>query len=321
MADRVLVTGASGFVGSELVSVLARRDPAGVIAASRHAAAQPANVAQVRVGDMGRDADWQHALAAVTHVVHCAARVHVMQETAKDAVQQYRRVNTRGTLDLARQAAAAGVRRFVFLSSIKVSGDATDGRTPFREEDAPNPCDAYGTSKLEAEEGLKQLARESGMDVVVIRPVLVYGPGVRGNFHSMMTWISRGVPLPFGLVRNRRSILGLANLVDLILTCLDHPGAANETFLASDGVDLSTADLLRRTGVAVGRPARLVPVPPPFLRVGAQLVGAGARIRRLLGSLQVDIHKAQRLLGWAPPVSIDDELARTAEHFLEPARP
>jgi len=318
--DVALVTGASGFVGSAVVSALTRRDPSGTVAATRRPCPVPSGVRLALVEDIGPETDWRPALNDVTHLVHCAARVHVMRE-GSHALADYRRVNTEGTLCLARQAAASGVRRLVFLSTVKVHGESTDPGKPFREADRPDPHGPYARSKLEAEEGLGALARETDLEVVVIRPVLVYGPGVKGNFRSMMRWLSRGVPLPFGLVRNRRSFVGRGNLVDLILTCLDHPAAANETFLVSDGRELSTADLLRKTGAALGRPARLIPVPPSVLNVGAFLVGAGPRMQRLTGSLQVDIEKASRLLDWTPPISLEDELARTAAHFLAHSLP
>jgi nucleoside-diphosphate-sugar epimerase len=227
---------------------------------------------------------------------------------------EYRRVNVDGTLALARAAAQAGVRRFVFVSSIKVNGERTPPGRAFRADDAPAPADAYGVSKWEAEQGLFALSRETGMEVVVIRPPLVYGPGAKGNFAALVRWVARGVPLPLGAVRhNRRSLVGLDNLVDLIVTCLDHPGAANEVFLAADGEDLSTADLLRRVGRAMGHPARLLPVPVWVLQAAAASLGKRAVAERLLGSLQVDGSKAGELLGWEPPCMVDEGLRRAVK--------
>jgi UDP-glucose 4-epimerase len=244
--------------------------------------------------------------------MHCAARVHVMAESVADPLAEFRRVNVQGTLNLARQAAAAGVRRFVFVSSIKVNGEATQLGRPFMADDAPAPLDAYGVSKMEAEQGLLETARQTGMEVVIIRPPLVYGPGVKANFAAMMRWLRCGVPLPLGAIHNQRSLVALDNLVDLIVTCLTHPAAANQTFLVSDGEDVSTTELLRRMGQALGRPARLIPVPVSWLKLAATLVGKPDVAQRLCGSLQVDIEKTRRLLVWTPPISLDEGLRRAA---------
>jgi len=240
-----------------------------------------------------------------------------MHEQAADPYVEFRRVNVEGTLQLARQAAVAGVRRFVFISSIKVNGEDTTQGIPFSPDGAREPKDAYGTSKCEAEQGLQALAAETDMEVVIIRPVLVYGPGVKANFLSMMRWLSRGIPLPFGAIHNKRSLVALDNLVDLIVTCIDHPAAANQVFLVSDGEDLSTTDLLRRMASALGKPARLLPVPAWLLEFGARLLGKQDLAQRLCGSLQVDISKTRELLGWTPPVSVDEGLRKTAQYFLE----
>jgi nucleoside-diphosphate-sugar epimerase len=218
---------------------------------------------------------------------------------------------------LAEAAAAAGVRRFIFISSIKVNGEATLPGAPYTAEAQPAPADPYGISKLEAEQGLRALAADTGLEVVIIRPPLVYGPGVKANFLSMMRWLHKGVPLPFGAIHNRRSLVALDNLVDLLVTCIDHPGAANQTFLVSDGEDLSTSELLRRMGFALGRPARLLPIPSRLLDVAAAMLGKTALAQRLCGSLQVDIGKTRELLNWSPPVGVDEALRKTAEHFLE----
>lgn len=256
--------------------------------------------------------DWSTALTGCDVIVHAAARVHVMQERAQDPLAEFRRVNVVGTLNLARQAADAGVRRFVFLSSIKVNGEMTAIDRPFTASQPAAPLDPYGVSKAEAEEGLHRLGAETGMEIVIVRPPLVYGPGVRANFGRLVSAIGRGLPLPLARVdQNRRSLVALDNLVDLILTCTTHPAAANQTFLVSDGEDLSTADLLRRLGVAMGRPARLLPVPLALLRLGATLAGKGDMAQRLLGNLQVDITHTCQTLGWRPPISVDEGLRRT----------
>jgi UDP-glucose 4-epimerase len=230
---------------------------------------------------------------------------------------QYRRVNVDATLKLARQAAATGVRRFVYLSSIKVNGESTSLGRPFDADDPPGPTDAYAVSKHEAEVALRQLAAESGLEVVIIRPVLIYGPGVKANFRSMMRWISKGVPLPFGSIHNARSLVALDNLIDLVGTCLEHPAAPGQTFLVSDAEDLSTPDLLRRTGAAMDRHVRLIPVPVFLLRSAATLIGKADVGQRLCGTLQVDIGKTRRLLGWSPAVTVDQALLQTARYFLE----
>lgn len=312
MAEGVLVTGGTGFLGSALLHRLQSSGERAVIAAVRAADVSfPPGVHVERMADLGADADWSGCLRGVDRVVHCAARAHVMKDEVVDPLAEYRKVNVLGTLALARQAAQAGVRRFVFISSIKVNGELTAPGRPFQADDVPAPEDAYGISKWEAEQGLLSLARETGMEVVIIRPPLVYGPSVKGNFASLIRWMAKGLPLPLGAVRqNRRSLVGLDNLVDLIVTCLDHPAAANQVFLAGDGEDLSTVELLRRLGSAMDKPARLLPLPVWALEAGAVLLGKRAVAQRLLGSLQVDISKARELLGWEPPVSVDEGLRR-----------
>ena len=248
-------------------------------------------------------------------MVHTAARVHLLRDGAADPLAAFRRVNVQGTLDLAQQAAAAGVRRLVFISSVKVHGETTALGTPYFADDAPAPRDAYGSSKMEAEDGLRSIAATSGMEVVIIRPPLVYGPGVKANFQVMLRWLSRGMPLPLGAIHNQRSLVALDNLVDLIVTCTHHPAAANQTFLVSDGEDMSTTQLLRRLGQAMGRPARLIPVPPALLKAGAAMLGKPGLAQRLCGSLQVDITKTRQLLGWSPPISVDEGLRRAAKGF------
>ena len=256
-------------------------------------------------------------MGGISTVVHCAARVHVMDDDAADPLREFRRINVDGTLRLATQAAEAGVRRFVFISSIKVNGESTVLGRPFTAQQAPAPIDPYGVSKWEAEQLLRKLSAETAMEVVIIRPVLVYGPGVKANFLNMMRWLYKGVPLPLGAIHNKRSLVALDNLVDLIVTCIDHPKAANQTFLVSDGEDLSTTELLRRMSQALGKRPRLLPVPAWMLETAANVVGKQSIAQRLCGSLQVDISHTRERLGWTPPVSVDAALRKTAQHFLE----
>jgi nucleoside-diphosphate-sugar epimerase len=259
-----------------------------------------------------RDANWSAALDGIDVVVHLAARVHVMRETVSDPLSVFRETNVAGTLNLASQAAAAGVHRFVFISSIKVNGEHPKGDKPFTETDTPNPQDAYGISKLEAEQGLLKIAQETGMEVVIIRPPLVYGAGVKANFLSMMRAIRKGIPLPLGAIHNKRSFVYTGNLVSLILKCIDHPAAANQVFLVSDGHDLSTTELLKECAVALDVKSRLLPVPQKLIEIGAAMLGKANVAQRLCGNLQVDITKARTLLGWEPPFSVADGLKKTA---------
>lgn len=315
---RVLLTGASGFVGRGLLERMSARPNLELVAVLRRPVSGfPESVVSLQVPGLEPDTDWQEGLQGIGVVIHSAARVHVMHEVSSDPLAEFRKVNVEGTLNLARQAVAAGVRRFIFISSIKVNGEGTPVNGSYLADAQAAPADPYGISKMEAEQELRALATETGMEVVIIRPVLVYGPGVKANFLSMMRWLHRGVPLPFGAIHNQRSLVALDNLVDLIVTCIDHPAAANQTFLVSDGEDLSTSELLRRMGSALGKPARLLPVPSWLLQAGAALLGKSGLSQRLCGSLQVDISKTRELLNWTPPVSVDEALGKTARHFLE----
>ncbi len=315
---RVLLTGATGFVGRGLLERMSALVNLELVAALRRPVSGfPESVASLQVSGLEPDTDWRIGLEGKDVVIHSAARVHVMDDRSSDPLAEFRKVNVEGTLNLARQASAAGVRRFIFISSIKVNGEGTPVGAPYLADAQAAPADPYGISKMEAEKGLRALATETGMEVVIIRPTLVYGPGVKANFLNMMRWLDKGVPLPFGAINNRRSLVALDNLVDLILTCIDHPAAANQTFLVSDGEDLSTTELLRRMGVALGKPARLLPVPSWLLEAGAAVLGKQALSQRLCGSLQVDIGKTRELLDWTPPVSVDEALRKTARHFLE----
>ncbi|MCK9816905.1 NAD-dependent dehydratase [Pseudomonas chlororaphis] len=314
---RVLLTGASGFVGRALQARILTDGEHVLRSAFRNPPGDQAAHEICMAPDLGPDGDWREALADVDAVIHCAARVHVMAERESDPLCAFRLANTQGTLALAQQAAAAGVKRFIFLSSVKVNGEGTVEGQAYRAEDAPALVDPYGISKWEAEQGLLDIARDSAMDVVVVRPPLVYGPGVKANFLSMMRWLHRGVPLPLGAINNRRSLVALDNLVDLLVVCLKHPAAANQRFMVSDNEDVSTSVLLRRLAVALGVPARLVPVPQRWIEATAGLLGRGHLSHRLCGSLQVDISRTCSVLDWTPPVSLDDALAATAAHYLD----
>lgn len=314
---RVLVTGATGFIGSASVRALQLNGYETVASVRQYRDNLPSKVRYCSIADIGAGTDWLTALDGVDTVIHAAARVHLMQDKSVDPLTEYRRVNVEGSLRLARQAAEAGVRRLIFISSIKVNGEQTVAGAPFRADSEPAPRDAYGISKLEAEQGLQALAAETGMEIVIIRPPLVYGPGVKANFLSMMRWLDRGIPLPLGAIDNRRSLVALDNLVDLIVTCVPHPAAANQVFLVSDGEDLSTTELLLHMGMALGKPARLLPIPSAWLERGAAWIGRSALAQRLCGSLQVDIAESRALLGWSPPVAVSEALEQTARHYLK----
>ena len=311
----VLLTGATGFVGKALIQRLLADGLYSLVAVSRRQKVDlPLDVELVLGADIAQETDWSSILKCVDVVVHLAARAHVINDKATDPLILFRRINTEGTLTLARQAVAAGVRRFVFISSIGVNGNRNT--RPFTELDMPRPVEPYAMSKLEAEQGLRQLATETDMEVVIIRPPLVYGPNAPGNFGSLMRWVNKGLPLPLGAIHNRRSLVALDNLVDFIVTCIDHPAAANQTFLVADGEDISTTELLSRMAIALGRPSLLLPVPQNILKACLKIIGRGEMARRLCGSLQVDIAKSRTLLGWKPPIGVDEGLRRTAQGFL-----
>lgn len=309
---KILLTGAGGFVGAGLLQRLLD-DKCELTAVVRQPIAGLREaVSQVLVTAIDGAADFAAALNGVDAVIHLAARVHVMHDTSADPLAAFRNVNVAGTLNLARQAAAAGVKRFVFVSSVKVNGEITRPGEAFTAADVPNPQDAYGRSKYEAELALGQVTMETGMDVVIVRPPLVYGPGVKANFAALLKVVQRGWPLPLGAVRNQRSLVGLDNLVDFIVTCVCHPKAANQTFMVSDGHDVSTAELVRGMARATGVPARMLPVPVWVLQTAAALLGKGDSVQRLCSNLQVDISKSRNILGWTPPFSVEEELRRTA---------
>lgn len=314
-ARKVLITGANGFVGEALVYKLLVDKRFCAVAATR-GATRLSGLCQVLPFDLTR-LDNLPTLEGIDVLVHAAARVHVMHDTAKDVLGEFRKLNVEGTVKLAQRAAAEGVRRFIFISSIKVNGENTFCGEVFSADDSPAPEDAYGTSKYEAEQALKSIGLETGMEIVIIRPPLVYGPGVKANFLTMLGWLSRGIPLPLGAIRNRRSLVSLGNLISLIVRCIDHPAAANQVFLVSDGEDMSTTQLLSRLSKMLGRRVWLVPLPEVLLKVAASLLGRQAVARRLCGSLQVDISKNYELLGWKPPVSVDRALRQTAGYFMD----
>ena len=328
---KCLITGANGFVGKALCAKLLNRGHA-VRAAVRAAGSPTGNTEVSVIGSIDGETDWSAALAGVEVVIHLAARVHVMHDDAVDPLEAFRRVNTAGTDHLARSAAASGVKRLVFVSSIKVNGECTFPvaastlekippnppftkwgtlRSVFSETDEANPQDPYGVSKWEAEQALHRVAKETGLEVVIVRPPLVYGAGVKGNFAQMLKVLAKGIPLPLASANNLRSLVYLGNFVDALVTCATHPAAAGQTYLVSDGEDVSTPDLLRQLGAGMGHPARLLPCPPSLLKLGGRLVGKSDQIDRLLSSLQVDSSKMRRELDWQPPFSLQEGLRLT----------
>jgi nucleoside-diphosphate-sugar epimerase len=312
---QVLVTGASGFVGSAVVRRLSADLAMAPISAVRRPSVVP-DAAERVVGDLRHDTDWRGPLTGIEAVVHCAARAHQMHDRAPDPAGAFREVNAAGTCRLAQQAAKQGVRRLVFISSIKVNGEATAPGQAFSEADVPSPQDPYGVSKLEAEQGLGEIARASGMEFVVIRAPLVYGPGAKGNLHRLMSWIARGVPLPLALVRNHRSLIGLDNLTSAIALALTHPEAAGKTYLVSDQEDLSTPELIQALARGMGRKPRLLPTPVGLLRAAGAIAGQTNEVERLVGSLVVNSGLISRDLGWQPPRSPREGLEEMARAFL-----
>ena len=311
--NRVLVSGATGFVGRALLARL--QGPGHAVRAALRTPTSTGAAGEIAVvGDIGPDTDWQQALTDIDCVVHLAARAHVFDDPGAGLLADYRRINVLGTTRLAQQAAAAGVRRFVFLSSVKVNGESTAAQ-PFSDVDPPLPEDAYGISKREAEDALWQIGADTGMEVVILRAPLVYGPGVKGNFLRLLRVVARGLPLPLASIDNRRSLIYVGNLVDAIVACIDVPAAAGKTWLVSDGEDVSTPALIRKLAAASGKPPRLLPCPVALLRFGAALLGQRAALQRLTGSLQVDSSRIRRELGWQPRYSLDQGLNATVRWY------
>jgi nucleoside-diphosphate-sugar epimerase len=311
---RVFVTGATGFIGRHLCGALVERE--WQVVASTRAGSHGLSLPGVRVVSMdlsSNPSDWQAAMHSCQAVVHLAARVHQFAREA-EIQSEYDRVNVDGTRFVAEQALRANVRRFVYLSSIKVNGEGCD--RPYRSSDVPDPKDPYGRSKWAAEQSLRALCARSAMELAVIRPPLVYGPGVKANFRRLMRFAHSGMPLPLASIANRRSLIGVTNLVDFIEACLLHPAASADTWLVSDGEDLSTPDLLGRLSRLMGRPSRMFRFPPAWLRGVARPLGLAGAVDRLSGTLQVDSSAARNRLAWSPPATVEEELARTVAAYL-----
>lgn len=314
MKNKILLTGGSGFVGGSLASSLIAKGYFVRCAVRTNLELRGADI--VHVSAIESQTAWGKHLKGIDTVIHCAGRAHIMNDLFANPLPEYRKVNVGGTANLARQAAAAGVRRFIFLSTVKVNGEQTLKDQPFTEADAPLPQNPYAVSKFEAEQALLELAEQTDLEVVIIRPSLVYGDGVKANFFTMLRMVKLGMPLPFGSIENKRSFVYLENLHSLIVRCIDHPNAANQLFLASDGHDLSTTELLRYCANAMGVSVYLVPIPESWCMLSASLLGQGQAIQRLCGSLQVDISKARKLLGWEPPVPVQIGLQKTVQNLL-----
>ena len=311
---RFLITGANGFVGKPLCAEL-RRQGHSVRAALRSANTPVEDVEVVVTGAIDGETDWADALLGVDVVIHLAARVHVMQETAADPLAEFLKVNLHGTANLARQAARAGVKRLVYVSSIKVNGERTTESRPFVESDEPDPQDAYGMSKWQAEQALRRIAQETGLQVVIVRPPLVYGPGVKGNFISLLAAIDKGIPLPLAGANNARSLVYVGNLVDALIVCATHPASAGQTYLVRDSEDISTAMLVDKIAGALGRSNHSFYFPPGLLRAAAAVLGRSEQITRLFGSLRVSDAKIRSELGWVPPYALEQGLRATADWY------
>lgn len=317
--SRIAITGTTGFVGSNLLEKLYLSKYFGVVFNRSELALNGRfdnKFISIQVPNFF-DYNFKNDLIDVDCIIHCAARAHIMQDEVAEPLTEYRLVNVQGTLNLARCAVAAGVKRFIYISSIKVNGESTSVKTPFYATDTVKPEDYYGQSKSEAEEQLLELVKETGLEVVIIRPTLVYGPGVKANFASLLNLVSKGIPLPFACIQdNRRSLVSVKNLVDLIVTCIDHPKAANQVFLVSDDHDVSTASMVKHMSKALGKSSRLLPVPLWCYRFVGKITGKTDVVNRLLGSLQVDISHTKETLGWLPPQTLEEGFKETADAFL-----
>ncbi|MGO2510215.1 MAG: UDP-glucose 4-epimerase family protein [Vibrio hibernica] len=316
----LLITGATGFVGERLLKAALSQDYR-ISAIARetklHTHEKQYPQAQWWKGELASDYNWTSALSHIDCVIHCAARVHQMSEPEQNIQQNYDEANFHATVNLAKQASSLGVKRFIFISSIKVNGECTQIGKPFLSQASSVPSDPYGLSKYKAEEALKRLSLQTGMEVVIIRPPLVYGQGVKANFESMIKWASRPIPLPLGAIDNQRSMVFIDNLIDLILICTHHPKAANHTFLVSDGIDVSTSQLLRQIKKASQSRCILLPIPMSWFSMTAKLLNKPLIAQRLCGSLQVDISHTQKQLNWQPPVSWEQGISETVRYYLQ----
>jgi nucleoside-diphosphate-sugar epimerase len=309
--NKILVTGANGFVGAALCNALSARNVPFV-----GTVREKKDQLDFQIGNLTGKTDWILALAGCSVVIHLAARVHVMRDDSIDPLAAYREVNVNATLNLARQAVENGVKRFVFVSSIKVNGEATQEK-PFTSHDIPAPLDPYGLSKYEAEQGLQKLSKETGLEVVIVRPPLIYGPGVQANFLRLMKLVKLGFPLPFGNIQNSRSMIALDNLVDLLILCAHHPDATDQIFMASDGDDLSISQLILFMARSMNKQLLLLPISPRLVDICARILGKTAVVDRLFGSLQVDMLDTQKILNWHPIISVDVAIQKTVSHFLQ----
>lgn len=319
MKNRVVVTGASGFIGRVLVNKLFENSlhPLRVVIRNKTSIEYDKAIDVSVIPVFDKNTDWSPCLNDCKVIIHMAARVHILKDRESDPLSIFRQVNVEATMNLAQQAVKAGVKRFVFISSIKVNGEETCLETPFQPDTSYVPTDPYGLSKYEAETQLISLGKKTGMEIVIIRPPLVYGPGVKGNFERLISWLKKGYPLPFAAVNNKRSFISVLNLVNFITCCIEHPAAANQVFLVSDGEDISTSDLLKKMGNSLASPAKLFSLPVWMLSGMGILMGKRAEIKRLCGSLQVDISKACDLLDWKPVISMDDALVEMAQQYIE----
>ena len=317
---KILVTGANGFIGQRLCETLLKagyfvREAVRHLPESVHSLKSSNNAEFVFIDDISQKTNWSMALKGIDCIIHLAARVHIMRETSGDPFTVFRKVNAEGTSLLARMAANAGVKRFVFLSTVKVNGEETE-KHQFTERDTPNPHDDYSTSKWEAEQALHNISDAAGMEIVILRSPLVYGQGVKANFLRLLDMVNKNIPLPLSMVNNKRSMIYIGNLVDAIIRCIEHPDAVNKTFLVSDGQDVSTPELIRMIAVALGKKARLFPCPAPLLKMIGNVAGKSSEIERLTGSLQIDSSKIRRELNWTPPFTMEQGLRKTADWFM-----